>query len=170
MQIYEATLIVALFASGLAAGVFFTFTALVIPGLRDANARESLKGFQTIDRRLQPNSPSRDWQPLFGVVIFGSVLLDIAALALGFSHFSTTVRVLMIAAALVANLSFWIPTFTVILPFNNRVRDCELDEMDEAGLRQVGAEFEIAWGRWNLIRTLGSAAAFALLIASLAAK
>lgn len=158
----------AIFATGLAAGVYLTFTTLITPGLRDADPRDGLKGFQTIDRRVQPNTPSRDWQPVFWFAIVGSLILGLAALVVGFTDFSAGERVLMIAAVVLAQATFWIPTGFVILPFNNRVRDLDLDQLGEAELAEVRADFDRIWGPWNLVRTAGSAGALALMIAVLA--
>lgn len=158
----------ATFATGLAAGVYFTFTTMITPGLRDAEPRDGLKGFQTIDRRVQPNTPSRDWQPAFWFAIFGSLILGIAALVAGYAEFSSAERVMMIVAVVIAQATFWIPTGFVILPFNNRVRDLDLDQLGAADLAEVRADFDRIWGPWNLVRTFGSAAALALMIAVLA--
>lgn len=159
-------LVASIFTTGLAAGVFFTFTTLIIPGLMDASPRDSLKGFQTIDRRLQRTAPSRDWQPLFGLVVFGTALLLVIAAIVGWTHFSDAARVLMVVAVVSYNLGFWVPTLTAILPFNNRVRDYDLDAMSDDEIAAARREFERKWlGAPQLIRVFSSAAAFGCLLA-----
>lgn len=152
--------------AGLSAGVFFTFTTLIVPGLLDAGDRESLKGFQTIDRRLQPTSPSTTWQPLFGAVVFGTagLLLLTFGVAVLQSHHSVT---LLGAAAVVYNLGFWVPTLRVILPFNNSLRGTDLDAMSGPQLAAIRAEFERAWTSWNLVRSATSSLTLILLVVAL---
>lgn len=166
MELYEMLLVASIFTTGLAAGVFFTFTTLIIPGLMDASPRDSLRGFQTIDRRLQRTSPSRDWQPLFGLIVFGTALLLVIAAIVGWSHFSGAARISMLIAVLGYNLGFWGPTLGTILPFNNRVRDYDLDAMGDDEIAAARREFERNWTGWpQLIRAFSSAAAFGSLLA-----
>jgi uncharacterized membrane protein len=165
MELHQIVLVVTLYGAGIAAGVFFTFTAVVIPGLMDMDHRASLKGFQAIDGRLQPNASSINWQPGFGAAIFGTGFLTVATLILGWQHFSTTGRTLGVAATTAYNLGVWLPTFGSILPFNNRVRDLDLDAMSPAVLTTVHRDFERNWRGWNLVRSASSALAFALLMA-----
>lgn len=165
MEIHQIVLAVTLFGSGLAAGVFFAFTTLVIPGLLDMDPRASLKAFQAIDGRLQPNPPTIRWQPVFGAAIFGTAILTVASLIVGWPHFSTTGRVLAAAAATAYNLGFWAPTIFTIVPFNNRLHDLDLDVTSPARIAEVHADFERNWRGWNLVRTASSAATFTFLIA-----
>ncbi|WP_159622722.1 anthrone oxygenase family protein [Ruania rhizosphaerae] len=163
MDIVQVLLIIALVTTGLSAGVFFTFTTLIVPGLRDAPARESLAGFQTIDRRLQPTAPSVDWQPVFGVVVFGTSILLPVVFVVSLSSLSTTSSVLLAAAALLYAAGFWLPTLTVILPFNNRVRDMRLEDASAEAIAAMRAEFDRVWVGWNLVRTVASTLSLVLL-------
>ncbi len=165
MEPHQIVLAATLFSAGLAAGVFFTFTTLVIPGLLDMEHRASLKGFQAIDGRLQPNPPTITWQPVFGAAVFGTGILTVATLILGWPHFSTAERMLAVAAATAYNLGFWAPTLITIVPFNNRLHELDLDATGLAELTEARAEFERNWRGWNLVRTASSAATFAFLTA-----
>ncbi|MBO1752098.1 DUF1772 domain-containing protein [Actinotalea sp. BY-33] len=164
MELHQIVLAVAVLAVGLAAGVFFTFTTLIVPGLRDMDPRSTLQSFQAIDRRLQPDPPSIDGQPAFGAALGGAAVLTVAAAILGWPHFSTTTRTLAVTAAAVYNLGFLVPTLTTILPFNNSLRGVDLDTMSEAEVATRRADFDRTWRGWNLVRTASSAAAFALLV------
>lgn len=165
MSLHQVLLVITVFTSGLAAGVFFSFTSLVIPGLMSTDARASLKGFQAIDSRLQPTASSIDWQPVFGAVVFGTGVLAIATTVLGWPHLSSAGRGLAVAAAAVYNLGFWVPTIATIVPFNNRLRDVDLDAMSPGALADLHRDFERNWRGWNLVRTASTALTFALLIA-----
>lgn len=170
MELHLILLAVTGFTAGMAAGVFFTFTALVIPGLLDMNHRESLRGFQAIDGRLQPGAPSVNWQPLFGLFLFGTSALTVVALLSSWPHVTQTVRTLVATAAILYNLGCWLPTLLTIVPFNNRVRDTDLDALSPTELAQLRSDFERNWRGWNLVRTASSAGTFALLIAAIVAS
>ncbi|WP_306370605.1 DUF1772 domain-containing protein [Nocardiopsis sp. CC223A] len=167
-MVYQVVLVITLFGAGLAAGLFFTFTVLIIPGLVNAEHRLALRGFQAIDRRLQPTTTSVDWQPAFGAVLFGTSILTVATAVLGWPHVTPAGRALAVAAAAFYNVGCWWPTLATILPFNNRVRDIDLDTVGSAELETLYRDFRRNWSGWNLVRTGSSAAAFALLIALVA--
>ncbi|WP_250445533.1 DUF1772 domain-containing protein [Actinotalea sp. C106] len=163
MELHQIVLAAAVLAVGLAAGVFFTFTTLIVPGLQDMDPRSTLESFQAIDRRLQPNAPSVDWQPVFGAVLGGAVVLSIAAAVAGWPHSSPTTRTLTVTAAATYTMGFLVPTFATILPFNTSLRGVDLDAMGEAEIAARRADFDRAWRGWNLVRTATSTAALALL-------
>ncbi|MGO2110261.1 MAG: anthrone oxygenase family protein [Pseudoclavibacter sp.] len=166
MWIADALLAVALVTTGISAGVFFAFTSLIVPGLRSAGARETLRGFQLIDSRLQPTSSSTDWQPVFGVVVFGPTLIIPAAFLAALAAAPPSVLVLIAAAAVAYIVGFWLPTIATIVPFNNRVRDMRLDTMSDDELAAARADFDRNWAGWNLVRTVSTAASVALLAAA----
>lgn len=163
MDWHVLVLVAALVSLGLSAGVFFTFTTLVVPGLMDLDERSGLQGFQAIDGRLQGNPSSVNWQPAFFAALFGASALTVAAAVVGWVHLSATAGGLAVVAAATYNLGFLLPTFLTILPFNNRVHDLDLDAMDRGSLGAVHADFERNWRGWNLVRTVSSTAALTLL-------
>lgn len=170
MEPHLALLAVGGLFSGLAAGVFFAFTALVIPGLLDLDKLGALRGFQAIDGRLQRGASSIDWQPVFGVVLFAAGPILILAAIVGWPELSDQGRGLAIGAAAAYNLGFWLPTFGTIVPFNVRVSETDLATLAAPQVEALHRDFRRNWVGWNLVRTATSTLSLALLLAALVTR
>ena len=165
MEFYEIVLAIAVLATGMVAGLFFTFSMLIMPGLSSLKDREYIKAFQAIDRILQSNAPAVGTQPFFAVVFFGAMAALVAALILGFGYLDAMGLMLIGAAVLVYGIGMLLPTGMVNLPLNNKIQTYDADAMSEQELKAARLGFEPRWNRANMLRTVASTTTAALLVA-----
>lgn len=148
MDMFQPVLLAASFLCALTAGLVFTFTVVVMPGIRRLPDRDFLRAFQVMDRVIQQNDPR------FLVVWMGSVVALVAAVFLGFSTLQGVDRMLLVGAAAAYILCVQVPTIVVNVPLNNRLQALDLDAMDPASLRAARDAFEGRWIYWNTFRTV----------------
>lgn len=148
MPIHDLLLIIATLLCSLTTGLVFTFTVVVMPGIRTLPDRDFLRAFKVMDRIIQNNDP------LFLLAWAGSVVTLIAAGIMNFSVLAGPSRLLLIGAVAVYLLGVQLPTLVVNVPLNNRLQATELDTLDATGLQQARADFEPRWVFWNAFRTV----------------
>jgi uncharacterized membrane protein len=143
--------LVAVVGCGLMAGLFFAFSAAVMPGLRRLPPSAGAAAMQSMNRAIL--------NPVFGVV-FGGTALACLLLAVGapFSEHDGTAGI--VTGALLYLLGAFGLTVVVNVPLNNR-----LDAVDPAGAEaaRFWAEYLSRWTAWNHVRTVASTAATAVL-------
>jgi uncharacterized membrane protein len=153
-----ATLFAATLGAGLYAGLFYTFSVPVMPGLGQVDDHTFVRAVQQINLAVE-----NGW---FMTVFLGTPVL--AALAAVQRLRPGHRRALpWIAAGFALAATAQIITFVVHLPLNAMIDTAgDPDQItDIAGLR---AGFEATWVRWNVARTAAAAAAFACLIRAVA--
>ena len=158
MGIFQATLILATILCSLVAGFLFAFAVVVMPGIRSLNDREFIRAFQVMDRVIQNN------QPIFMLVWVGSVVVLITSVVLGIGQLDGGGRLLIIFATIAYLLGVQLPTITINIPLNNKLRTLDVDTINETEQKAVRENFETRWNRWNSIRAVLSSLASALLI------
>jgi uncharacterized membrane protein len=147
-------LIAATLAVGLMAGVFGLYANTIMPGLGRTDDRTFVGAFQSIDRAII--------NPLFMAIFVGALLFT--GLAAGF-HLGQAERSVLpwIVAALVLYVTVFAVTIAVNVPLNDGLKAAGAPD-GIPDLAVVRARFnEAKWIRWNLFRTLLSAAAFGCL-------
>jgi uncharacterized membrane protein len=134
---------------GLSAGLFFAFSAAVMPGLRRIDDRSYVTAFNGINVAIL--------NPLFFVVFVGALLVPAATAIVAFATGQTALAWWQLAATAVYLLGVIIVTGAVNVPLNNALaRDGDR------------AAFETRWVRFNHLRSVASTLAFALaLVATL---
>jgi len=149
------SLILSLLTTGLAAGLFYTFSIAVLPGLARVGDRTFVEAMSGINKAIL-----NGW---FAIAFGGAVVFTAVAalLHLGGSHRTALV---WIVAALVLYVAQLVITFTVNVPLNNELVAVNLDTDDLAAARE---RFEATWVRWNVVRTLLVTGAFGSLIGAL---
>lgn len=158
MEILTAALIAATLLCSLVAGFLFAFAVVIMPGIARLDDGEFIRAFQAVDGVIQDN------RPLFMVVWVGSVVVLIAAAALGVVQLDGVSRALLIAAVLLYVVGVQLPTGAVNVPLNNTLQTLDVDAMDEASRRAARAAFEPRWNRWSAIRTVASIVVSGLLL------
>jgi len=146
--LFSSLLVFATLTTLLVTGLLFTFALLVMPGLGQLEDRDFLRGFQVIDRIIQ-NS-----HPIFVVVWLGSVVSLIAAALMGIGQLDGMARGLLVAAAGLYLLGVQLPTLRGNVPLNNQLQTLELGAMNEPELAKARRDFEPAWNRLNVFRTV----------------
>lgn len=156
--IFHIALILAAFLCSLVAGFLFAFSTVVMPGMRNLNDREFIRGFRVIDGVIQNN------QPVFLVVWVGSVVAVVVSAVLGIGQLDGAGRLLMILAALIYLLGVQLPTAMINVPLNNKLQALDVDSMNEATQKAARKDFESRWNLWNFIRTVLASVVSVLLI------
>ncbi|WP_033822486.1 DUF1772 domain-containing protein [Kitasatospora sp. MBT63] len=152
-----ATLVAATVATGLSAGLFYSYACSVMPGLARADDRTFVEAMQRINVAIL-----NGW---FALSFAGAMVLLVAAAVLQFRGGGGTAQWWVLAAtALYAVLL--VVTVTVNVPLNNRLAAAG-DPGGGIDLAAVRADFEQVWVRWNVVRALAGTAAFACLARAL---
>ena len=150
-----AVLVLAASSVGLMAGVFGLYANTIMPGLRRTDDRTFVGAFQAIDRAIM--------NPLFLATFVGPLVFTGLGVVL---HISDDQRSVLgwCAAAFVLYLLVFIATVAVNVPLNDGLKAAgDPDHVDD--LADVRARFDEAkWARWNLARSVLSAAAFVCLL------
>lgn len=143
------TLIVAIVAAGLLAGLFYSYSCSVMPGLARADDRTFVEAMRGVNIAIL-----NGW---FALSFGGAPVLAAAA---GLLHLRGDLRPALpwIIAGFVLILATLIITMAFNVPLNNAL---ETGGGDLAALRQ---RFETTWVHWNLVRTLTSTGGFACLV------
>ena len=148
MDISQLLLIIATFLCTLVAGFVFAFAAVVMPGIRILGDGEFLRAFQVMDGVIQRG------QPAFMAVWVGSTIVLIAAVAVGVGDADNVGRLLLGAAVVLYLFGVQLPTVTINIPLNNRVKALEIASLDATALAEMRTEFEARWNTSNVARTI----------------
>jgi len=140
--------------TGLTAGLCFTWSNAVTPGIGRLDNLNFLKAFQAMNRAIINVS--------FMIVFFGPVLLLFLNTYLfrnnGISFW------LFIAAAILFFVGIGLVTIFGNVPLNEILDASNLETLSEIELQELRNKFEKPWNHWHTIRTLSSFSAFVLLI------
>ncbi len=151
----EGSLVLATVAMGVMAGLFFTFSIAVMPGLSASDDRTYVGAMQSINRSIL-----NGW---FALASLAALLLTILALVLhlrGDGHRALP----WIIVGLVLYVATWIITMAINVPMNNELVAAGNGDVDQIpDLAAVRAKFESAWVRWNHVRTFLNIGALAAL-------
>ena len=146
-------LVAAILTSGLLAGLFYTFSCAVTPGLRRVDDHIFTSTFQAINVAILNGR--------FLLIFGGTPLLTTVAAVLHIPE-GHHVALLWIVAALACHIATLVITGGANVPLNNRLAAAPTaTDIERATIR---TQFELAWTRWNLVRTLTSTAGFAGLV------
>ena len=135
---------------GLFAGLFFTFTTAVMPGLTAAEDGTLVDAMQ----RMVDN-------PVFPLIFLAAGALATVALLQARGDGSPKVAT-WIGAGLALYAVTALITFAIHVPLNEELKQAgDLDAI--ANLATVRDDFATPWVAWDIVRTLASTAAFASL-------
>ena len=140
----------AVIAMGLFAGLFFTFSTAVMPGLTAAEDRTLVDAMQ----RMIDN-------PVFPLIfLIAGALATVALLQARRSGEAEAAGWIVAALALYAVTA--VITFAIHLPLNEELKQAgDLDGIENLGA--VRDDFVTPWVAWDIVRTLASTAAFGAL-------
>lgn len=138
------SLVAALLATALQAGLYYAFAVSVMPGLRQAGGRTFIDAMQQINVAIL--------NPWFFLTFLGAPLLTVAAVLL---HLSGTARAALpwIAAAAVLCVVGVLVTGVVNVPLNDALAAAGPPDRIADPARTL-ARFEASWVRWNVVRAL----------------
>jgi uncharacterized membrane protein len=144
--------------TGLSAGLCFTWTNAVTPGIGRLDDLGYLQSFQQMNRTIL--------NPVFFVVFFGPFFLNLSSIYLFKSNPGHLLWLLILAGIL---YFFGVLVVTVFgnVPLNGMLDKTDLGIASIDELRQLREKFEVKWNRLHSIRTFTSIISFLLLIISL---
>ena len=157
-SILDSKTIVLLFftlLTGLLAGVFFTWTNAITPGIGRLNDIDYLQAFQHMNRTIL--------NPLFYIVITGPLLLSFVAVFL-YKENSGFILRLLTTAGMIYFLGVFIITILGNIPLNDIVDKTNLEAINLEDAKTLRDRFETKWNNLHLIRTISSSTSFLLLI------
>lgn len=147
-------LVLTILLTGLTAGLCFTWSNAVTPGLGRLDDQTFLKAFQSINRVIINGR--------FLMVFFGPVFLLFLNAYL-FKQSTLSFWLFLIAAFL---FFFGIGLVTILgnVPLNDLLEQASLDTLSPIDLQALRQKFEQPWKQWHLVRTCTSFLSFALLL------
>jgi uncharacterized membrane protein len=148
-----ATLVAAAVTAGLMAGLFAAFSYAIMPGLGKASDLAFVDGMQRINVAIL-----NGW---FGICFGGALLFSVLAAVLHAGAGRRSVLPWIVAGAALYLLVLVI-TFAVNVPLNDRL-EAAGDPARIPDLHAVREQFEAAWVRWNVVRTVACTLAFGCL-------
>ncbi|WP_299315399.1 DUF1772 domain-containing protein [uncultured Aquimarina sp.] len=147
-------LMLSILFTGLTAGLCFTWSNAVTPGIGRLDNISFLKAFQAMNREIVNGR--------FMIVFFGPVILLFINTYL-FKNSSISFW-LFLAAAILFFVGIGLVTIFGNVPLNEVLDTSNLETLSKIELHELRNKFEQPWNRWHTIRTLSSFSTFTLLI------
>lgn len=141
--------------TGLLAGVFFTWTNAITPGIGRLNDLSYLQAFQHMNRTIL--------NPLFYIVIISPLFLSPLSAYLYKSSNRFMIR-LLIAASVIYFLGVFVVTMYGNIPLNIKLDNLQLSTISSENAKIFRDNYEVKWNNLHLIRTITSSTSFFLLI------
>ena len=141
--------------TGLTAGLCFTWSNAITPGIGRLNDLAFLQSFQAMNSAII--------NPSFLIVFFSPSLL----LFLNAFLFKNTNQITFwsfLVAAILFFVGVGLITIFKNVPLNELLDKVSLETMSAIELKDLRDTFEKPWNRWHIQRTISSFTAFALLI------
>ena len=158
MKTETIILALAILFTGLMAGVFFTWSNAVKPGIGKLSDLEYLKALQYMNRVILNNT----FKIIFGGAIITTALLP----AFYFNSYPNNVFWIFILILFI----YWIGAFGVTvlgnIPLNELLDKTSLDSISLEEGKTLRTSIELKWNNLNLIRSISSGVSFVLLLVS----
>ena len=150
-------LVIGILLTGLTAGLCFTWSNAVTPGIGRLDDLSFLKSFQAMNRAIINGS--------FLAVFFGPVIiLFLNAYLFKNSGISFW---LFLGAAILFLVGIGFVTILGNVPLNEILDKSHLDTFSKVELQELRQKFEQPWNQWHTVRTISSFLSFALLLIGL---
>jgi uncharacterized membrane protein len=158
MKTETIILALAILFTGLMAGVFFTWSNAVKPGIGKLSDLEYLKALQSMNRVILNNT----FKIIFGGAIITTALLP----AFYFNSYPNNVFWIFILILFI----YWIGAFGVTvlgnIPLNELLDKTSLGSISLEEGKALRTSIEVKWNNLNLIRSISSGVSFVLLVVS----
>ncbi|GAB3017503.1 DUF1772 domain-containing protein [Cyclobacterium sediminis] len=148
----------AILLTGLTAGLCFTWTNAVTPGIGQMDDLGFLYAFQQMNRVII--------NPAFILVFFGPFVLNIALIYLKYQNPDRSFWVLVVATMLFILGVAFVTVFKNV-PLNEMLERTDLTASTSEELKALRQKFETPWKQWHLVRTISAIASFAMLLVGL---
>lgn len=144
--------------TGLSAGLCFTWSNSITPGIGKLNDLGYLMSFQQMNRAIL--------NPFFFIVFFAPFILGMYNLYV-FINAPKTIIWLLIAALAIYFFGVLLVTIFGNVPLNEILDKTELTSANSIELKNLRSVFETKWNRLHLVRTISSIISFIILIVSI---
>ena len=151
-------LILAILFTGLMAGIFFTWSNAVKPGIGKLSDIEYLRAFQSMNKVILNNT--------FKLIFIGAVLATALVPFFYFHLYPSNIFWLLVSAFIV----YWVGAFGITvfgnIPLNEILDKTTLETLSFEELKSHRTSIELRWNNLNLLRTISSLLTFSLLVFS----
>ena len=158
MKTETIILAIAILFTGLMAGVFFTWSNAVKPGIGKLSDLEYLRALQSMNRVILNNT--------FRIIFIGAILAVILVPVFYFNLYPKNIFWLFISAFII----YWVGAFGITIfgniPLNEILNETILETLSLEQLKSLRTTIEVKWNNLNLIRAISSGLTFVLLIFS----
>lgn len=151
-------LILGILLTGLTAGLCFTWSNAVTPGIGRLDDLDFLQSFQAMNRAIINRN--------FLITFFGPVILLFINAYLHRNDHPTTFWSFILAAVLFF-IGIGLITVFKNVPLNELLDKSMLENLSTIELKELRTKFEQPWNRWHIQRTIASFTSFTLLIIGL---
>ena len=152
-------LLFATLATGMMAGIFFTWTNAVKPGIGKLTDMGYLESLQAMNKVIL--------NPMFYGVFFAAAVLIPVVTFLNYNSQPTFVFKLLIGASAIYFIGVFLVTLLGNIPLNNILENTDLSKITAFEAQELRGIVEKKWNFYNLIRTLTSFVSFVILLITL---
>ena len=158
MKIEIIILASAIFLTGLMAGIFFTWSNAVKPGIGKLADIEYLRALQSMNRVILNNA--------FRIIFLGAIIAVALIPVFYFNLYPKNIFWLFVFTLVI----YWIGVFGVTvsgnIPLNEILDKTNLESITLEEIKTLRKSIELKWNNYNLIRCISSGITFILLIVS----
>ena len=158
MKIETIILASAIFLTGLMAGIFFTWSNAVKPGIGKLGDIEYLRALQSMNRVILNNA--------FRIIFLGAIIAVALVPVFYFNLYPKNIFWLFVFTLVI----YWFGVFGVTvsgnIPLNEILDKTNLESITLEEIKTLRESIELKWNNYNLIRCISSGITFILLIVS----
>ena len=151
-------LALAILLTGLMAGIFFTWSNAVKPGIGKLSDIEYLRALQSMNRVILNNA--------FKIIFLGAIIAVALVPVFYFNLYPRNIFWLFVFTFII----YWIGVFGVTvsgnIPLNEILDKTNLESITSEEIKTLRKSIEVKWNNFNLIRCISSGITFILLIVS----
>ena len=156
---YETIILaLAILLTGLMAGIFFTWSNAVKPGIGKLSDIEYLRALQSMNRVILNNA--------FKIIFLGAIIAVALVPVFYFNLYPRNIFWLFVFTLVI----YWIGVFGVTvsgnIPLNEILDKTNLESITSEEIKTLRKSIEVKWNNFNLIRCISSAITFLILIVS----
>lgn len=149
------TIIISIVLTGLTAGLCFTWTNAITPGIGQLDDLGFLLSFQQMNRAII--------NPIFLIIFFGPFISNSYVAFLKYQHQEASFWIFL-AASLTFTIGVVFITILKNVPLNEVLDKTNLADASLEELKMLRKRFENPWKQWHFIRTISSTTSFVLLL------
>ena len=158
MKIETIILASAIFLTGLMAGIFFTWSNAVKPGIGKLGDIEYLRALQSMNRVILNNA--------FRIIFLGAIIAVALVPVFYFNLYPKNIFWLFVFTLVIYLIGVFGVTVSGNIPLNEILDKTNLESISLEEIKTLRESIELKWNNYNLIRCISSGITFILLIVS----